>query len=131
MEFVQFSNIDEYINAQEENVRPVLQQLRQTIKKTAPEAKEVISYSMPAFKFYGILVYFGAFKNHYSLFALSNAVHVFKDKLTPYEVSKGTIKFPYDKEFPVDLITDIIKFRVKENLERELSKKTTRNKKMK
>jgi uncharacterized protein YdhG (YjbR/CyaY superfamily) len=118
----EFKSIDEYIEAQPTNVRASLKMLRQTIKKAAPEAEEVISYQMPAFKFHGILVYFAVFKNHFSFFPTSSAIKSFKEKLKSYERSKGTIKFPLDKPIPVKLVTEIVKFRVGENLDKKLLK---------
>lgn len=115
---IEFTSIDEYILVQPVKVRAALKILRQTIKKAAPDAEEVISYQMPAFKFHGVLVYFAAFKNHFSFFPTSSGVRMFKEKLKSFETSKGTIKFPLDKPIPVKLITEIVRFRVKENLEK-------------
>jgi uncharacterized protein YdhG (YjbR/CyaY superfamily) len=120
---VGFKSIDEYIETQPANVRAALKMLRHTIKKAAPEAEEVISYQMPAFKFHGILVYFAVFKNHFSFFPTSSAIKSFNEKLKSYECSKGTIKFPLDKPIPVRLVAEIVKFRVKENLEKISLKK--------
>ena len=113
-----YTTVDEYIAAQPADVRAGLKLLRETIKKAAPQAEELISYQIPAFKFHGMLVYYAVFKNHYGLYALANAIKVFGDKLKAYELSKGTIKFPLDKPIPVKLVTEIVKFRVKENLEK-------------
>ena len=77
---------------------------------------------MPAFEFHGILVYFAVFKNHFSFFPTSSAIKVFKEKLKSYECSKGTIKFPLDKPIPAKLVTEIVKFRVRENLDKKLLK---------
>jgi len=118
----EFKSIDDYIAAQPDNVKASLEKLRQTIRKAAPDAEEVISYQMPAFKFYGVLVYFAAFKNHFGFYPTSAAVKVFKDKLRIYEYSKGTIKFPLDKPIPTKLVTEIVKFRVRENLDKKLLK---------
>lgn len=115
MEKTDFKTIDEYISTFSEEDQTVLQQIRETIKKAAPEAKEVISYQMPTFRQNGILVYFAGFSQHYSLFPTPSAVEAFNQELTAYETSKGTIKFPKDKPIPHDLITKIVKFRVKEN----------------
>jgi len=126
---IRLTTIDEYIDAQPNEIRPVLRKLRDAIKKAAPESEEVISYQMPAFKFYGMLVWFGASKNHYGLYPYSKTIEIFKDKLTSYELSKGTIRFPYNKPVPVKLITEIIKFRVKENEEKEELKRLSKKKK--
>lgn len=116
----EFRSIGEYIEAQPANVRASLKKLRQTIRQAAPEAEEVISYQMPAYKFHGVLVYFAAFKNHLSFFPTGSGVRMFKEKLKSFETSRGTVKFPLDKPIPLKLITEIVRFRVKENLEKKL-----------
>ncbi len=96
-----------------------LEKLRQTIRAAAPEAEEVISYKMPAFRYRGRLVYFAAFKDHYSLFpASSSLLPKMKDELKPYKTSVGTLQFAYDQPLPVALVRKIVKARVKENLEK-------------
>jgi len=93
------------------------------IKKSAAGAEEILSYGMPAFRFHSMLVYYAGFKNHYSLFPASSTVFKkFEDRLKNYVTSKGTIQFPLDKPVPVKLISDIIKFRMKENLEKQFLK---------
>src|SRR6266481_3047950 len=110
------TTIDEYMAQQAVAVRPFLEKLRLIVNKNAPEAKEVISYGMPAYKLHGMLLYFSAFTNHYSLFAFPRVIVAFKDKLKGYELSKGTIRFSYHKPVPVKLITEIVKYKVQENL---------------
>jgi uncharacterized protein YdhG (YjbR/CyaY superfamily) len=109
-----FKTTDEYIASFPNNVQGALQQIRQAIKESAPQAQEVISYSMPAFKQNSILVWFAAFKNHIGFFPKVSALDAFKVQLSSYQTSKGTIRFPLDKPIPVDLVKDIVKFRVKE-----------------
>lgn len=116
-------NIDEYINNFSKEVQTKLEQIRKTIKKAAPGAKEVISYQMPAFKQNHILVYFAAFKNHIGFFPTLSPIKVFGKELSKYETSKGTIKFPLDKKIPLALITKITKYRLKEDLEEQIKKK--------
>ena len=110
-----FNTTDEYIASFPQNVQAALQQIRQAIKEAAPQAKEVISYSMPAFKQNGILVWYAAFKNHIGFFPKTSAMEAFKEKLAGYQTSKGTIRFPLDKPMPLGLIKEIVEFRVKEN----------------
>jgi uncharacterized protein YdhG (YjbR/CyaY superfamily) len=110
-----FKNVDEYIATFPENVQVILEEIRQVIKEAAPEAVEAISYQMPAFKQNGILVWFAAFKDHISLFPKVSAIEAFKEKLSPYQTSKGTIQFPINQPIPFDLIKEIVRFRVKEN----------------
>ncbi len=116
-----FDNIDEYIASFPKDVQNVLQQIRQTIKDTAPEAEETISYNMPTFKLNGNLVWFGAFKNHVGFYPRKSAIEAFKEKLVDYEVSnvQGTVKFPLDKPIPMDLIKEMVQFRVKEQLKKK------------
>lgn len=123
------TTVNEYFSTLPEQARNTLELLRKTIKKAAPEAEEVISYQMPAFKFHGVLVYYAAFKNHYSFFPASKVIEKFKHKLTAYKTSKGTIQFPFGQPLPADLITEIVQFRVKENLEKQLAKISAKSKK--
>ncbi|MFH6994478.1 iron chaperone [Flavobacterium sp. FlaQc-48] len=115
-------NIDEYIRAFPKEVQVVLEKVRTTIQKAAPDAKEKISYSMPAFEQNGIIVYFAAFKNHIGLYALPGGHETFQEELSKYKSGKGSVQFPLDQPMPFDLITRIVKFRVKENLEKSKKK---------
>jgi uncharacterized protein YdhG (YjbR/CyaY superfamily) len=115
--------IDDYISRFPEDVQVVLEKVRTTIKKAAPKAEEIISYQMPAFRQNGNLVYFAGWKDHISFYPVSSAIKAFEKELTPYEPSKGTVKFPIDKRMPLGLISRMVKFRVKENLEKENAKK--------
>ena len=111
-----FKDFDDYFSQQTPEVQILLEQMRQTIKKAAPEAEEVISYNMPAFKYYGMLVYFAAYKNHIGFYATPTGHSEFKEELSIYKQGKGSVQFPLTKPLPLDLITKIVKFRVKENL---------------
>jgi uncharacterized protein YdhG (YjbR/CyaY superfamily) len=108
--------IDEYISRFPKNIQDILQKLRETIHKSAPDAEEAISYQIPTFKLNGNLVHFAAFKDHIGFFPTSSGVAAFKKELLSYETSKGTIRFKLDKPIPYDLISKIVKYRVKENL---------------
>ncbi len=112
----QFSSVDEYINTAPENVRGLLQALRQAVKETAPEASEKISYGMPYFSLNGRLLYFAVFRNHIGFYPMASVIKIFKKDLSDYQTSKGTIRFPLDKPLPLPLIRKIVKYRVKENL---------------
>jgi uncharacterized protein YdhG (YjbR/CyaY superfamily) len=125
------TTIEEYIADQQIKVRPLLEKLRLIIHKNAPDAEEVISYGMPAYKLHGMLLYFAAFTNHYSLFAFPSAIVAFKDKLKGYELSKGAIKFPFNKPVPVKLITEIVKYKVRENIRKHQAKELAKVKKKK
>ena len=122
METKKPKNIDEYIGGFPNDVQEILEKIRDTIKKAAPDAKEKISYSMPAFEQNGIVVYFAAFKNHIGLYALPSGHEEFKEELSKYKSGKGSVQFPLDKPIPYDLITKIVKFRVQENLEKVKNK---------
>ena len=114
-----FKNIDEYIAIQIPEVKILLEQMRQTILKAAPEAEEVISYNMPAFKYQGMLVYFAAYKNHIGFYATPTGHSEFKDELSAYKQGKGSVQFPLSKPLPLDLISRIVAFRVNENLKKK------------
>jgi uncharacterized protein YdhG (YjbR/CyaY superfamily) len=98
-----FKTIDQYIATFPKNLQSILQELRQVIKESAPEAEETISYQMPAFKQNGVLVYFAAFKNHIGFFPTSSPMTAFKEELANYQVSKGTIRFPLNEPIPFRL----------------------------
>jgi len=112
------ANIDEYIGTFPNDVQEILEKVRMTIQKAAPDATEKISYAMPAFEQNGIVVYFAAFKNHIGLYALPSGHEAFQEELSQYKSGKGSVQFPLTKPMPYDLITKIVKFRVKENLEK-------------
>jgi len=114
-----FKSVDEYIASQPEAVANVLKRFRSIIRRALPGAEEVISYQIPAYKLHGSAVlYFAGWKKHYSLYpATGRLVEEFKDDLAPYEVSKGTIRFPLSAPIPVKLIERIAKFRAKEAAE--------------
>ena len=114
-----YKNIDDYIAAAPEDVRNKLEQLRQIIKKAAPKAEEVISYGMPAFKQNKVLVYFAAFKDHIGFFPTSSGVANFTKELERYDTSKGTIRLPLDEPIPAGLIEKIVKFRAREEMDRQ------------
>ena len=110
-------NVDEYISRFPDNVQELLKEISAIIKAAAPEAEEVISYQMPAYKFHGMLIYFAAFKNHIGLYPRVSGIEKFKEELSVYKGAKGSVQFPLNKPLPLDLIARIVKFRVTENLE--------------
>jgi len=123
MEKVGFSSIDEYIATFPEDIQLILQDLRATINAAAPDAVEKISYQMPTFALKGNLVYFGAWKKHIGLYPVTSTVRkAFEQELSHYENTKGTVKFPLDKPLPLDLISEMVKFRVAENLQKAADK---------
>jgi uncharacterized protein YdhG (YjbR/CyaY superfamily) len=115
-------NIDEYIQQVPGDVQKKLQGLRQTIRENAPEAKEKISYAMPTFHQEGNLVHFAAYKNHIGFYPAPSGIEAFKEELSPYQSSKGAVKFPIDQPLPLALIGRIVQFRVEENLAKAAEK---------
>ena len=118
-----FKSTDEYIATFSDTVRSKLEEIRAIIKAAAPDATEKISYNMPAFAQHGNLVYFAATKNHIGFYPTSTPIPVFAKELAAYDTAKGSIRFPMDQPLPAQLITDIVKFKVEENLNRAASKK--------
>jgi len=109
-------DIDEYIADFPVDVQLLLQKVRTAIRKAAPKAEEAIKYQMPTFVLNGNLIHFAGYKNHIGVYPGSRPVEEFKDELTRYETSKGTIRLPLDKPVPSGLITKITKFCVQRNL---------------
>ncbi len=109
-------NIDLYIAEFPLDVQEHLQQIRITIQKAAPDAKEKISYGMPTFELNGNLIHFAGYKNHIGLYPAPQGIEAFKDELSVYKGAKGSVQFPLDKPMPLDLIRRITKYRVAQNL---------------
>jgi len=108
-------DIDEYISGCPEDIQGKLKELRETIRKAAPGVEEKISYMMPAFTLNGILVYFAAQSRHIGFYPTSSGVKAFINELGSYKTSKGAIQLPLNSPLPLELITRIVKFRVREN----------------
>ncbi len=117
-----YKTIDEYIKNSPKEVQPILQKLRATIKKAAPDAEEKIAYGIPTFFLGKNLVHFGAYKSHIGFYPAPSGITAFKKELSQYESGKGTIKFPLDKPLPFALITKIVRFRVTENTAKYMPK---------
>lgn len=115
-------NIDEYIAGFPKDIQVILEELRTTIRKAAPDAEETISYQIPTFTLKGNLVHFAAYKKHIGFYPASSGIEKFKNELSAYEGGKGSAKFSLDNPIPLDLINKIVKFRVKENFERAEAK---------
>jgi uncharacterized protein YdhG (YjbR/CyaY superfamily) len=115
----QFTTIDEYIKAFPEDVQRILEKIRQTVRKAAPEATETISYGMPTFNLNDTyLVYFAAYKNHIGFYPLPLGNKALKE-LAPYQGAKGAVRFPLDKPIPYDLVKKIVAFRLNERQEKK------------
>jgi uncharacterized protein YdhG (YjbR/CyaY superfamily) len=116
--------IDDYIASFPKDIQEILETVRATIQKAAPNATEKISYGMPTFALNGKnLVHFAAFKNHIGFYPVPSGIEKFKKELSVYKGAKGSVQFPLDKPIPYDLISKIVKFRVKENLAKATGKK--------
>ena len=116
--------IDEYIAGFAQDVQEILEQIRLTIRAAAPDAEETISYKMPTFKLKGqYLVYFAAYKKHIGFYPAPVGNPEFDADLSLYQAGKGTVRFPLDQPIPFALISKIVKFRIKEHLERPAKRK--------
>jgi len=111
-----FKTIDEYIAAFPKDVQSIMEKLRKAIKEQAPQATEAISYQMPTFKLNGNLVHFAAYKKHIGFYPTPSAIEAFTEKLSGYKTSKGAVQFPINKPLPIDLVKEMVTYRVKENL---------------
>ncbi len=112
------NDIDKYIAGFPEETQYLLDEIRAAIKKAAPEAEEVISYQMPAYKYQGMLVFFAGYKNHIGFYPGAGGIEAFKKEIAAYKNAKGSVQFPLDKPLPVKLITQIVKFRLLQNKEK-------------
>jgi uncharacterized protein YdhG (YjbR/CyaY superfamily) len=116
--------IDEYIAGFPKETQPVLEEIRTTIQKAAPEAEDIISYDMPTFTLGGsYLIYFAGWKKHVALYPVSGALlEELGEELSKYKGTKGSVHFPLDKPMPLDLITRIVKIRMRDEPVRSQSK---------
>jgi len=118
------TTVDEYIALFSGPASAKLHEIRRIIKATAPEAEEIISYSIPAYKYHGQLVFFSAYTKHVSIsFPPHSIFEVFKAELSPYKYSKSTVQFPLDQGLPEDLIKHMVAYKMQENLELEAAKR--------
>ena len=117
----QFRTIDEYIESFPEDVQSILEKIRQTIRKAAPEAVETISYGMPTFNLSNrYLVYLAAWKNHIGLYPMPSGDEALLKELSPYKGAKSSVRFPIGKPIPYDLVRKIVIVRMKEDQETPL-----------
>ena len=117
------NNIDNYIAGFPKETQDILQQVRRAIIKAAPAAEETISYGIPTFNLKGNLVHFAGYKNHIGFYPTPSAIEAFQKELSIYKSAKGSVQFPINESMPLTLISKIVKYRVKENLERANAKK--------
>lgn len=112
-----YSTVEEYLTLQPAKVRANLEQVRQIMKKAAPKAEEIISYKMPALKYYGMIAWYINRKDYCGIYVRPRVLDKFKKELEPYRKTKSALYIPYDKPLPKKLITEIVKCAVKMNLE--------------
>ena len=122
-----YKDTDSYLAEQPPAVRSLLEELRQTIKKAVPQATELISYQMPAFRHHGILLYYAAFKKHYSVFARPAILQAFKKELAGYSQTKSAIHIPLDRPVPRRLVTKIAQYVARQNEEKQALKLKKKN----
>ena len=119
-------DIDGYISQFPADVQAILEKVRTTISQAAPEAKETISYLMPAFKQHGMLVYFAAWEKHIGLYPPVSGDKALEKAVARYAGPKGNLQFPLDQPVPYDLIERIVKLRVRQDLAKAAAKKKKR-----
>ena len=128
MNDVKMTTVKEYIRKVPKEVREGFEELRTILCAAAPEAEEGISYGMPCLRLHGMLLYYACHAKHYGLYPYSETIVEFSEKLEGYETSKGTVKFPHDKKLPKKLITDMVKYRVKQSKDKVLRKSMQKRK---
>lgn len=121
------NNFQEYVSQFAPDVRAILEEIREAITAEAPDAEEIISYRMPAFRQEGILVYFAAFKKHIGLYPPVSGDKAIEKAIAPYAGPKGNLQFPLDQPMPVNLIRRIVKLRLKQNLAKAAEKRKKPN----
>lgn len=109
------NEIDNYIAGFPAAAKKQLKDMRAIIKEAAPEAQELISYGMPAYKLNGMLVYFAGYKAHIGFYPTPSGIKQFLPKIQAYKHSKGAVQFPIDQPLPKGLIQEMVVFRIKEN----------------
>src|SRR5690606_42063368 len=117
-----FTDINEYISEFPDEIKAVMEQIRETIQQAAPGAKEAIKYGMPTFILNGNLVHFAAYKNHIGFYPAPSGIDAFIEELADYRTGQGTIQFPIDQPIPFNLVKKVVEFRVKENLGKQKGK---------
>ena len=118
-----FKTVDQYLSAFPSSTKVLLKKIRETVKEVAPQAEELISYNMPGFRWNGMLVWYAAYKQHIGFYPTPSAIKTFAQELSQFKTSKGAIQFPIDKPIPASLVKKIVKFRMKQNLDKLKAKK--------
>lgn len=113
-----YSTIEEYIKQFPKEIQEIMEEVRNSIKETIPEAKEKIAWQMPTFTLHGNLIHFAAHKNHLGVYPGPNAIEAFSEELVEFKTSKGAVQFPYSKPIPYELLVKLVKFSAAENINR-------------
>lgn len=111
-------DVDDYIAGFPAEMQRLLQQVKATIIKAAPDAQEVISYQMPAYKYHDMLVYFAGYKNHIGFYPTASGIATFKQEISFFNNSKSAGQFPIERLMPLELVTKIVVFRTNENVKK-------------
>lgn len=118
-----FESVAQYFSAFPPKTKALLKEMKTIIQEAAPEAEEVISYNMPAFRLNGVLVYYAGYEKHIGFYPTGSGIAAFQKEISAYKNSKGAVQFPLDEPLPKSLITKIVKYRVKEDKEKTKAKK--------
>lgn len=117
-----YQSVDQYIAGFSSQTQEILQSLRKMIQQLVPEATEKISYQMPTFVLHGNLVHYAAYKNHIGFYPGASGIKAFESAISSYKSAKGSVQFPITEPLPYELITEIVKYRVADNIERHQAK---------
>ena len=125
-----FTTVDEYISLYSPEIGEKLQAIRKVIKENVPEGtEEKISWRMPTFALHGNLVHFAAFQKHIGFYPAPDGIEAYQDQLAKYKTSKGAVQFPLDKPLPLELVAEIVRYRVAQNIMLAENKKKSKTQK--
>ena len=119
------TNVDEYIAGFAPDVRERLVQIRTVIRQQAPDAREKISYGIAGYMLHGHLVFFAAYKKHIGIYPVPAGDDAFQERSAPYRAAKSSLHLPYTESVPLDLVAQLVDFRLQENLASAAAKATT------
>lgn len=108
-------DMDSYIAGFPEHTQKMLEQMRETIRKAAPDATETISYAIPTYKYYGNMVHFAGYERHIGFYPGSSGIEHFKNEFSGYKFAKGSVQFPLSQPLPLDLVTRMVLYCVERN----------------
>jgi uncharacterized protein YdhG (YjbR/CyaY superfamily) len=123
MKISKATTIDEFIAGFTAETQTILEKVRETIRRSAPEATEKISYGIPTFELEGNLVHFSGYQNHIGFYPGAGGIEAFQEEIAGFKTGKGTVQFPINEPIPYDLIERIVRFRVAQNREKAEAKR--------